>query len=73
MLFRSTDSRYEGYRQRFGNSSWELDAIEPNALAQIVRTAIRKNRNAKLWHEAEAKQQAMRDDLEQMAQDYRNK
>jgi hypothetical protein len=35
-----TDSRAEGYIARFGVSSWELDAIEPRQLAQIVTTAI---------------------------------
>lgn len=35
-----TDSRADGYIRRFGRSSWELDAIEPRALATLVRNAI---------------------------------
>jgi hypothetical protein len=35
-----TDSRAASYISRFGESSWELDAIEPRQLAQIVTDAV---------------------------------
>ncbi len=35
-----TDSRASEYVKRFGRSSWELDAIEPRALATLVTDAI---------------------------------
>lgn len=35
-----TDSRASDYVRRFGSSSWELDAIEPRRLAQLVRQAV---------------------------------
>jgi hypothetical protein len=35
-----TDSRSKPYIARFGPSSWELDAIEPRQLAQIVTDAV---------------------------------
>lgn len=37
-----TDSRASTYVSRFGQSSWELDAIEPSRLARLVRDAITK-------------------------------
>jgi hypothetical protein len=37
-----TDSRSKPYIARFGPSSWELDAIEPRQLAQIVTTAVQE-------------------------------
>lgn len=37
-----TDSRAAGYIKKFGTSSWELDAIEPAALANIVRAGIER-------------------------------
>lgn len=40
-----TDSRAESYIARFGTSSWELDAIEPRQLAQIVTDAVRSLMN----------------------------
>lgn len=37
-----TDSRYKDYENEFGAVSWELDAIEPNALANLVTEAIKR-------------------------------
>lgn len=35
-----TDSRAGGYISRFGHSSWELDALEPTVLAELVRAKV---------------------------------
>lgn len=35
-----TDSRSPAYRERFGDSSWEADALPPETLAQIVRDSF---------------------------------
>lgn len=37
---KETDARYKEYLQSFGTASWELDAIEPQALADMVTAAI---------------------------------
>lgn len=36
-----SDSRAEGYIRRHGRHCWEVDALPPNELARIVRTAFR--------------------------------
>lgn len=36
-----TDSRFGDYRRRFGNQSWELDALPPSYLEQLAETKIR--------------------------------
>jgi len=35
-----TDSRYESYVAKYGEFSWELDALEPSVLAEVVEDAI---------------------------------
>jgi hypothetical protein len=35
-----TDSRAKGYVDRHGTSSWEVDALPPDVLSQIIRTAF---------------------------------
>lgn len=35
-----TDSRYQSYAAQYGTSSWELDALEPSMLSEIVEEAI---------------------------------
>lgn len=66
-----TDSRYENYRQRFGDSSWELDALEPTVLAALVRDQVDTVRDMDAWDEAVAREEAMRNDLDQMAKTYK--
>jgi len=65
-----TDSRASGYVEQFGESCWELDAIEPQAMADLTRAAIVECRDPDLWEEAIHKQEKMREALEDMAADY---
>jgi hypothetical protein len=45
-----TDSRFNGYQQRFGDESWELDALSPKVLAALVRREVDAVRDASLWN-----------------------
>jgi hypothetical protein len=67
---KETDARFAGYVEEFGETCWELDAIEPNALAEIVETAVFRYRDLDLWSAAVAREQAMRDELETLARNY---
>ena len=48
---KQTDSRYRGYVKRFGAACWELDALEPNVLAELVRGAIEGLVDDRAWAE----------------------
>lgn len=37
---KTTDSRHQGYVARFGHESWELDAIEPRRMSNLIRSTI---------------------------------
>jgi hypothetical protein len=37
---KTTDSRYAAYAAEHGGSSWEVDALPPNVLSQIIRDAF---------------------------------
>lgn len=37
---KTTDSRFEGYMRQYGHESWELDALPPTFLDQLVRRHI---------------------------------
>lgn len=58
-----TDSRADEYVRKFGTSSWELDAIEPRALATLVRNKVYELRDAGLWEKAVKRETAMRNEL----------
>ena len=44
-----SDSRATGYITRFGYESWELDALNPNVIAGLIRRAVLSCRNDKAW------------------------
>lgn len=48
---KTTDSRAAAYIAEFGNDSWELDAMEPQVLADLVRNAIDTIRDQDVWDE----------------------
>lgn len=44
-----TDSRCNGYMERFGDESWELDALPPNVIADLIRKHITERRDERRW------------------------
>lgn len=58
-----TDSRYEGYAARYGHESWELDALEPSVLDELVTSHVLALRDETAWQDAKRVEQAGRDRL----------
>lgn len=48
-----TDSRFEAYAAEFGDESWELDALEPAVLVDLIQEHIDGVRDPDLWLERE--------------------
>ena len=46
-----TDSRFDAYQRQFGSKSWELDALSPTYLANLLRREIESNIDDALWKE----------------------
>lgn len=46
---KTTDSRFDGYRRIYGESSWELDALSPTYLADLVRSHVEPNIDYSAW------------------------
>lgn len=47
-----SDSRAADYVEKFGSESWELDALEPTVLVDLIREAVVAYRDEDLWEEA---------------------
>jgi hypothetical protein len=58
-----TDSRAADYISRFGESSWELDAIEPRALGELVRKQVIALRDDRKWEASLKREHAMKAEL----------
>ena len=65
-----TDSRANAYIARFGDSSWELDALEPSLLAQIVTSQVEELRDDDLYEQQKRVQATWRTELRKMARKY---
>ena len=59
-----TDSRYGGYVTRYGEESWELDALEPQYIANLIRDNIEQERDEDKWNEAIDKQERERGQID---------
>lgn len=51
-----TDSRATSYISEHGNESWELDALEPSVIEQLIRSEIQELRDTYLWEKAVEKE-----------------
>lgn len=60
---KENDSRFENYVKEFGHSSWELDAVEPAQLADLVRAAVEDRRDEDKWDDAILKEESMKSEL----------
>ena len=67
---KETDSRYQAYADEFGESSWELDAVEPRDLADLVRDNVQELIDQDLWDEVVAREDTMRAELVKFADGY---
>ncbi|MDX1492953.1 MAG: hypothetical protein R3253_02685 [Longimicrobiales bacterium] len=56
-----TDSRFESYVVRYGDESWELDALEPRTLIDLIAGRIEDYLDRELWEEAVAREERHRD------------
>jgi hypothetical protein len=68
-----TDSRFAGYVEAFGNESWELDALEPRLLADLIRQEVIGLRDDDKWAAAEELEGQHRARLQQVVKSIRRK
>lgn len=67
---KQTDSRFQGYMDAYGSESWELDALEPTVLVDLIRENLRGVIDADLWQEAVTEQETDRAELNAIAVNY---
>jgi len=53
-----------------GESSWELDAVEPAMLAELVRNQIEELIDQDAWEEVELQENSYRSELNNLANQY---
>lgn len=68
---KTTDARYEKYRELYGDDSWELDALEPKVLNALIRYEVERVCDPERWDEQINRQEAARNELELVATKWR--
>lgn len=65
-----TDSRFAAYAAEFGESSWELDALDPRKIDKMIRVAIESHLDRELFDERETQQETDRKLLEKCSDNW---
>jgi hypothetical protein len=67
---KTTDARFKEYRRKFGDESWELDALEPAQLVDLVEGQARSHIDFDTWDERTQHIEAIRSKLTKTADEY---
>lgn len=65
---KTTDSRFEDYEALYGDESWELDALDPATLDELVQEAIQEHLDRDLYDERVEDEERNKRDLETAAE-----
>jgi hypothetical protein len=69
---KETDSRYKAYVREVGTTEcWELDALAPDVIVGLIRTALDKLIDRKKWDQAKRQLQRNRRKLTKVADDWK--
>jgi len=60
---KESDSRADGYIEKFGDSSWELDALDPKVIDRMISKAIEELIDPEEWEETMAREKRQREML----------
>ena len=64
------DSRYASYVREFGEECWELDALNPKTLKELIETEVLAYRDEGLWSKAVERQEHERSKLTFISQNF---
>lgn len=65
-----TDSRATGYIEKYGDERWELDALEPSVISNVIRENVEQYRDDKLYRAVVAREAEERRQLDDFAEHY---
>lgn len=68
---KQTSARYKAYEALYGTDSWELDALKPEYVEQLLEDAARKFRDQALWDERLAEEAEDKDTMDEAIKNMR--
>lgn len=70
---KTTDARAADYIQKYGEESWELDALEPKVLEELIQEKIDALRESSKWEDKKEEENKFRQDLSETADELRDR
>lgn len=67
---KTTDARFKEYRKKYGDESWELDALEPAYLVELVEGKIKRLIDNKRWEARREEIESVRTKLAKVADEF---
>lgn len=67
---KTTDARFARYMELHGDESWELDALSPQYLVNLVRNEVDNEIDFALWDERKQEIEDVRSRLHDVAKDF---
>ena len=64
---KATDSRSSEYVSMYGHQCWELDALDPATMCDLIKDEVCELRDPDLWEESLAREEEGRETLERVA------
>lgn len=68
---RTTDARYESYRALYGDQSWELDAVSPDYLRELIRAEVEPLIDFEQWDKTKDRIERRRAELVRIRREYK--
>jgi hypothetical protein len=65
-----TDTRFASYEEKFGDQSWELDALDPKIIDGLVSNAIEEYIDFDQWEVIKAKETKAREKIAAVAREW---
>jgi hypothetical protein len=65
-----TDTRFTEYQKIHGDESWELDALDPSTLSNLITDEIVSIRDEDEWNDACEREQKIKDTISKVARDW---
>lgn len=67
---KTTDVRFASYARKYGDESWELDALKPEYLDALVRQHIKEHVQMPVWNKRVKYVEGIRQAIEKVADDF---
>ncbi|MDD6590021.1 MAG: hypothetical protein PUF29_15780 [Anaerobutyricum hallii] len=65
-----SDSRCHAYMEQFGDESWELDALEPSVITNLIRNEVTAFRDDVIYQEVCDKEHREKEELQMLVDNY---